>query len=374
MREGGLDCNDAWSDSLSMGEQQRLGFARLYYHAPRFAILDEATSALPVDMEARCMQLCKAKGISCISVGHRPTLLRFHDTLLQLDGLGGYKLRPVTEEDINTGDEDFATETADYVEDARDYRDQAEMQDDALMEDEPSSGSGRRGSQGPILAMELEQPLIPTMVQSVTIQSHLDEEYNPWSANVFQAGGSVNRRGSSHHDNDDDDDAQEVAMSKGEHQLSEASKSEAEQSAVTIDKAFFRRFWVLFRYGFPKILSKPTMVFILACLLNATAAVVIVLVQGLAPVVVQRMTDLDFHGAVVALITLGIAFTLVVLLASGCNWLGRKIGIYWYRALVEHLEAIYFKNKVRSVCLMSWHDLLLVLSLTHLLQDAIGLC
>lgn len=44
-RMGGFDATTDWADVLSLGEQQRLAFARLLVHRPGFAVLDEATSA-----------------------------------------------------------------------------------------------------------------------------------------------------------------------------------------------------------------------------------------------------------------------------------------------------------------------------------------
>lgn len=79
-----------WGDELSLGEQQRLGMARLFYHRPLFAILDECTSAVTTDMEERFCAQVRAMGTSCVTISHRPALVAFHDTVLSLDGEGGW--------------------------------------------------------------------------------------------------------------------------------------------------------------------------------------------------------------------------------------------------------------------------------------------
>uniref|UniRef100_A0A7R9YA46 ABC transporter domain-containing protein n=2 Tax=Pinguiococcus pyrenoidosus TaxID=172671 RepID=A0A7R9YA46_9STRA len=87
----GLDTIREWGQILSLGEQQRISFARLLYNGAKLAILDEATSALDVDNEAVMYEaLANCPSMSYVSVGHRPTLERFHDLKLRLapDGAG----------------------------------------------------------------------------------------------------------------------------------------------------------------------------------------------------------------------------------------------------------------------------------------------
>lgn len=81
-----------WTNVLSLGEQQRVAFARLFLHQPKFAFLDEATSALDEDNQDRLYAMLKESGIGFISVGHRTTLIGHHDRLLQLDRSGSWTM------------------------------------------------------------------------------------------------------------------------------------------------------------------------------------------------------------------------------------------------------------------------------------------
>jgi putative ATP-binding cassette transporter len=89
-----LDIKQDWPRLLSLGEQQRLAFARLLLNGPRFVVLDEATSALDVTTEKHLYDLLCQREMAFVSVGHRPTLTAFHDTVLELDGQGGWRLLP----------------------------------------------------------------------------------------------------------------------------------------------------------------------------------------------------------------------------------------------------------------------------------------
>ncbi|PWL21796.1 MAG: ABC transporter ATP-binding protein [Synechococcus sp. XM-24] len=98
-----FDIKQDWPRLLSLGEQQRLAFARLLLNSPRFVVLDEATSALDVATEKHLYELLSQREMAFVSVGHRPSLKSFHDLVLELDGQGGWKLIPATSYDFSQG-------------------------------------------------------------------------------------------------------------------------------------------------------------------------------------------------------------------------------------------------------------------------------
>jgi ABC-type uncharacterized transport system fused permease/ATPase subunit len=94
---GGLDGGQQARATLSVGEQQRLAFARLLLHAPRYALLDEATSALDLDNEPRLYQALQATSTTYISVGHRPSLRQYHQQVLELTTGQGWRLAAISD-------------------------------------------------------------------------------------------------------------------------------------------------------------------------------------------------------------------------------------------------------------------------------------
>jgi vitamin B12/bleomycin/antimicrobial peptide transport system ATP-binding/permease protein len=83
-QHGGFHTEQNWGQVLSLGEQQRLIFARLLINKPRYAILDEATSALDTQNEKQLYQQLRDSGMTFLSVGHRETLIDYHHSILDL--------------------------------------------------------------------------------------------------------------------------------------------------------------------------------------------------------------------------------------------------------------------------------------------------
>lgn len=75
-----------WASVLSIGEQQRLGIARVLYHRPALAFLDEAMSAVTEEAERDAYGLMRAAGVTVVAIGHRTSLRSLHKWVLALGG------------------------------------------------------------------------------------------------------------------------------------------------------------------------------------------------------------------------------------------------------------------------------------------------
>jgi putative ATP-binding cassette transporter len=92
-----------WADQLSVGEQQRLSIARALLQRPDWLFLDEATSALDEAAESMLYRLLleRLPQAAIVSIGHRSSLVVFHERFLELkpDGDGLSRLQPVRADD-----------------------------------------------------------------------------------------------------------------------------------------------------------------------------------------------------------------------------------------------------------------------------------
>jgi putative ATP-binding cassette transporter len=81
-----LDRNERWDRSMSLGQQQRVAFARVLLHKPTWVFMDEATSALDEEAQAAMLSLFdqELSGASVLSIGHRPGLEAFHTRTLHI--------------------------------------------------------------------------------------------------------------------------------------------------------------------------------------------------------------------------------------------------------------------------------------------------
>ena len=81
-----LDTRDHWAHRLSMGEQQRLAFARALLNEPDWLFLDEATSALDEATEEHLYGLLRSRlpHTTLVSIAHRPSVAKFHARRVEL--------------------------------------------------------------------------------------------------------------------------------------------------------------------------------------------------------------------------------------------------------------------------------------------------
>ncbi|WP_378956851.1 ABC transporter ATP-binding protein/permease [Pelosinus sp. sgz500959] len=91
---GRLDAQEDWSHLLSMGEQQRIAFARAILQKPQWLFLDETTSGLDEATEKMLYKLLRSelRETGIISVGHRSSIMPYHDKILTIKEKGGWAL------------------------------------------------------------------------------------------------------------------------------------------------------------------------------------------------------------------------------------------------------------------------------------------
>eukprot|EP00299_Pterocystis_sp_00344_P020335 c9976_g1_i2.p1 GENE.c9976_g1_i2~~c9976_g1_i2.p1 ORF type:complete len:660 (+),score=168.90 c9976_g1_i2:49-1980(+) len=89
-----LDDEMDWGTALSPGQKQRMAFARLLFHRPRYAILDECTNGISPEVEEDLYSRCHKLGMAIFSISHKVELKRLHDIELHInhDEAGTYSL------------------------------------------------------------------------------------------------------------------------------------------------------------------------------------------------------------------------------------------------------------------------------------------
>ena len=102
-----FDSEKPWENILSLGEQQRLAFARLLVNPPSFTILDEATSALDLTNEGILYEQLQARNTTFISVGHRESLFNYHQWVLELSADSSWQLLSVQDYRLKKAQEMF---------------------------------------------------------------------------------------------------------------------------------------------------------------------------------------------------------------------------------------------------------------------------
>lgn len=93
-RAGGLDCpRRSWADLLSLGEQQRLSFARVLLADARFVFLDHPSRSLSECAIGELLALLRQRNITYLTLGDEADDPRFYDRLLVIAEDGSWRLR-----------------------------------------------------------------------------------------------------------------------------------------------------------------------------------------------------------------------------------------------------------------------------------------
>jgi putative ATP-binding cassette transporter len=102
-KAGGLDVERNWGDILSLGEQQRLCFARVLLAEPRFVFLDHPSRGLSECPLGELLKLLREQDITYLTLGDTTDDARSYDRLLEIDADGTWRLRRPGSEGADNG-------------------------------------------------------------------------------------------------------------------------------------------------------------------------------------------------------------------------------------------------------------------------------
>jgi len=86
-----LNTQIIWENVLSIGEQQRVSFARALYNQPDVSFMDESTSALDLENQSNLMKMANTRLNAIVHIAHRRELIPYHDSVLEVDSKGWNK-------------------------------------------------------------------------------------------------------------------------------------------------------------------------------------------------------------------------------------------------------------------------------------------
>ncbi len=91
----GFDKVHDWTNLLSSGEQQQMGFARYLLRKPKFVFLDESTTAVDLPTEKMLYDIVEKNSQAWISVGYREGISSYHDRILTLKEKASYEISEI---------------------------------------------------------------------------------------------------------------------------------------------------------------------------------------------------------------------------------------------------------------------------------------
>ncbi len=364
----GLDSVVDWSDVLSGGESQRLGFARMLYHHPIVAVMDESTSALDVPLEAKCFRLCRARGISMLSVAHRPTAIPFHDYIIRLkrassavvtssspshggsggaglssraSSVGSWSIEPVTNEMREVIEQELSLFGVS----------QTSVNDSKSPAESPRAGavhSSAKGQTTSTFGSDDQKDLTPTASAAAAASSDV-MNIRATTARPDTPHNSVEALAKAAEVTHNADSFEDWYNKRNGATGNKSKDSKQNQTESRVNMVFWRRLWHLIRIGFPEWHCLPAR-YAYGCLalLIAAAYLTMYLVQ-LSSQLFAAEANNNSDDSVRYCILWFVLATLATVANTVAMWIGQIVCLHWRQALMKRAEDLYFRDRIAYV-------------------------